>query len=66
MEGKSKPCARPHAVTTPPYFVVAQIFAKVWLPTESMAPAHNSFPNGLPFSDNSDLLIIFFAPNEFI
>jgi hypothetical protein len=48
VTGKSMPCARPHAATTPSVFVCAQTLASVWLPTESTAPAQRSFCSGLP------------------
>ena len=35
VAGKSMPCARPHAATTPRYRVCAQALASVWLPTVS-------------------------------
>ena len=60
--GKSMPCAKPHAATAPPYFILAQTFARVWLPTESTAAAHCSFIKGLPGADNSALSIISVAP----
>ena len=63
--GKSIPCARPHAVTTPPYFNEAQILAKVWLPTESIAAAKRSFCSGLPGFESSSRLITFAAPSSF-
>src|SRR5690606_40465827 len=61
---KSMPPAKPQAVTTPPYLVAAQTFAKTWLPTTSTAPAQRSFAKGLPGEENSARSNTCVAPSE--
>ena len=51
VAGRSMPWASPHAATTPRYFVWAITLARVWLPTESIAPAQSSCPIGAPGAD---------------
>ena len=63
LDGKSMPWARPQAVTTPPYFVLAQALARVWLPTVSTTPAQRSLASGLPGADNSARSITSAAPS---
>jgi len=63
VAGKSIPCAKPQAVTTPPYLIDAHTFARVWLPTESIAPANCSLASGLPGAENSSRDKTRFAPS---
>ena len=61
--GKSMPCAKPQAVTTPPYFVLAQALARVWLPTVSTTPAQRSLASGLPGALSSARAMMSAAPS---
>jgi hypothetical protein len=45
--GKSIPPASPQAATAPPWRVIDSTLASVVEPTESMPPAHRSWPSGL-------------------
>ncbi|MNV92679.1 hypothetical protein D3C71_1872990 [compost metagenome] len=62
--GKSMPWASPQAATAPRYCMAAQTLAKVWLPTESTAPAQRSLARGLPGSDRLARSMISLAPRR--
>src|SRR5260221_604151 len=64
VTGKSIPCAKPQAVTTPSSMVCAHALASVWLPTASTTPAQRCFCRGLPGWESSARSMTSAAPSD--